>query len=54
MTSDDLFIPSVDRMFTTAANAVVFGMPQEVIAAGVVDDILALPQMPALLTRVLK
>jgi two-component system chemotaxis response regulator CheB len=90
---DDLFIPSVDRMFTTAAatigdrlvgvvltgmgsdgvrgaravraaggrmiaesreSAVVFGMPQEVISAGLCDEVLALGQMPALLARILR
>ncbi len=92
-TPDDLFIPSVDRMFTTAAaafadrllavvltgmgsdgvrgaravraaggrviaesreSAVVFGMPQEVIAAGLVDEVLSLAQMPPALTRILR
>jgi two-component system chemotaxis response regulator CheB len=90
---DDLFIPSVDRMFTTAAaalgdrlvavvltgmgsdgvrgaravraaggrliaesreSAVVFGMPQEVIAAGLCDEVLALGQMPVALNRTLR
>ena len=90
---DDLFIPSVDRMFTTAASAVgerlvalvltgmgtdgargaravhaaggkvvaesqesavVFGMPQEVIDTGLVDEVLSLSQMPQALARLLR
>ena len=92
-TPGDLFIPSVDRMFTTAAavlgerlvavvltgmgsdgvrgaravraaggrvlaesreSAVVFGMPQEVIAAGLVDEVLPLSQMASVLGRMLR
>lgn len=90
---DDLFVPSVDRMFTSAASvagdrlvalvltgmgsdgargaravhaaggkvlaeshesAVVFGMPQEVIATGVVDEVLSLAQMPQALARLMR
>ncbi len=90
---DDLFIPSVDRMFSTAAaaigdrlvavvltgmgsdgvrgvravhaaggrvlaesrdSAVVFGMPQEAIASGVVDEVVPLASFPATLNRILR
>ncbi|MEO6953209.1 MAG: chemotaxis-specific protein-glutamate methyltransferase CheB [Polyangia bacterium] len=90
---DDLFVPSVDRMFTTAASvvgdrlvalvltgmgsdgargvravhaaggkvlaeskesAVVFGMPQECIGTGVVDEVLSLAQMPQALARLMR
>jgi two-component system chemotaxis response regulator CheB len=35
-------------------SAVVFGMPQEVISAGLCDEVLALGQMPAVLARALR
>ena len=34
--------------------AVVFGMPQEVISAGLVDEVLPLPQIAPALTRLLR
>jgi two-component system chemotaxis response regulator CheB len=89
-TPDDKFVPSVDRMFEAAAQAmgvdllgvvltgmggdggrgtkavkaaggrmiaeapetaVIFGMPQEAISTGVVDEVLALPLVAAAVTR---
>ena len=90
---EDVFVPSVDRLFTTAAtalgsrllavvltgmgsdglrgarvvranggrivaesaeSAVVFGMPQEVISAGLVDEVCSVSKMPGLLGRMLR